>query len=53
MTVNFYNCDSTSKIKEFINSTSKNPHQFVTASELIRNTVQKTSIFVNLPKYCW
>jgi len=38
--VNFYNYDSISKIKDFINSASKNPHQFVTASELIRNTVQ-------------
>ena len=40
MMVNFYNYDSISKIKDFINSASKNPHQFVTASELIRNTVQ-------------
>jgi len=39
MLVNFYNYDSVNKIKEFINSASKNPHQFVTASELIRNTV--------------
>ena len=39
MMVNFYNYDSINKIKEFINSASKNPHQFVTASELIRNTV--------------
>jgi len=38
--VNFYNYDSISKIKDFINLASKNPHQFVTASELIRNTVQ-------------
>jgi len=38
MMVNFYNYDSISKVKEFINSASKNPHQFVTASELLRNT---------------
>ena len=32
--VNFYNYDSVQKIQEFINSISKNPHRFVTASEL-------------------
>ena len=32
--VNFYNYDSVQKIQEFINSASKNPHRFVTASEL-------------------
>ena len=38
--VNIYNYDSMNKVQEFINSASKNPHQFVTASELIRNTVR-------------
>jgi len=38
MMVNFYNYDSISKIKEFINSASNYPHQFVAASELIRIT---------------
>jgi peptidoglycan/xylan/chitin deacetylase (PgdA/CDA1 family) len=38
--VNIYNYDSIKKVQEFINSASKNPHQFVTASELIRNTVR-------------
>jgi len=38
--VNIYNYDSIKKVQEFINTTSKNPHQFVTASELIRNTVR-------------
>jgi len=32
--VNFYNYDSVQKIQEFINSISKNPHRFVSASEL-------------------
>src|SRR5580765_41710 len=43
MMVNFYNYDSISKIKDFVNSASKNPHQFVTTSELIRNTVHSNS----------
>jgi polysaccharide deacetylase len=34
--VNIYNYDSTSKVQELIDSESKNPHQFITASELIR-----------------
>ena len=34
--INFYNYDSVQKIQEFINSISKNPHRFVTASELTR-----------------
>jgi len=38
--VNIYNYDSMNKVQEFINSASKNPHQFVSASELIRNTVR-------------
>lgn len=38
--VNIYNYDSIGKVQEFINSESKNPHQYVTTSELIRNTVR-------------
>ena len=34
--VNFYNFESIQKIQEFINSISKDPHRFVTASELTK-----------------
>jgi peptidoglycan/xylan/chitin deacetylase (PgdA/CDA1 family) len=36
MTVNFYNYDSVKNIQEFINLISKEPHRFVTASELTK-----------------